>query len=221
LSAPAPAELVHEIREPAGEAQGALILLHGRGTDEHDLFGFLDFLDPEKRLFGITPGAPITDQPPGGRHWYAFMEVGRPEPETFRASVEALASFLDSQLADRGIDWSDTVLGGFSQGGVMSYALGLDGGRPLPAGILAMSSFVPDVDDWEPDLDSRKGLPVMITHGDMDPMIPVDFGRQAKDLLEKGGLDVTYHESHMPHTIDPRLVPELAEWVKERTGGPS
>ena len=59
-------ELVFEVREPSGEPEGALILLHGRATDQHDLHAFLDFLDPEKRLFGITPGAPITDEPPGG-----------------------------------------------------------------------------------------------------------------------------------------------------------
>ena len=212
--------LVSQVREPSGDPEGALILLHGRGTDEHDLFGFLDFLDPEKRLFGITPGAPITDEPPGGRHWYRFMQVGRPEPESWRETVETLAAFLDAELEQRGIPWERTVLGGFSQGGVMSYSLGLDGARPQPAGLLAMSSFIPMVDGWQPDLEARKTMPVMITHGEMDPVIPVEFGWKARDLLAEAGLPVTYLESRMPHTIDPRVIPQLQEWVGERTGKP-
>jgi phospholipase/carboxylesterase len=210
--------LVSQVREPSGDPEGALILLHGRGTDEHDLFGFLDFLDPEKRLFGITPGAPITDEPPGGRHWYRFMQVGRPEPKSWRETVVTLSEFLDDELEQRGVPWDRTVLGGFSQGGVMSYSLGLDASRPQPAGLLAMSSFIPTVDDWEPDLEARKTMPVMITHGEMDPVIPVEFGWKARDLLTEAGLPVTYLESRMPHTIDPRVIPQLQEWVGERTG---
>jgi len=210
--------LVSQVREPSGDPEGALILLHGRGTDEHDLFGFLDFLDPEKRLFGITPGAPITDEPPGGRHWYRFMQVGRPEPESWRETVATLSDFLDTELEQRGIPWESTVLGGFSQGGVMSYSLGLNGARPQPAGLLAMSSFIPTVDGWQPDLEARKTMPVMITHGEMDPVIPVEFGWKARDLLTEAGLPVTYLESRMPHTIDPRVIPQLQEWVGERTG---
>jgi phospholipase/carboxylesterase len=210
--------LVCEVREPARDAEGALILLHGRATDEHDLYPFLDFLDPEKRLLGLTPGGPFTDQPPGGRHWYAVKEIGYPEPQTFAQGYEALTSFLDEQLAERGIDWSRTVLGGFSQGAVMSYALGLGAGRPKPAGILAMSGFIPTVEGWEPDLPSRKNLPVMITHGELDPVISVEFGWKARDLLIEAGLDVTYLESRMSHTIDPRVIPQLQEWVTQTVG---
>ena len=58
--------LEHLIREPAGEPEGALVLSHGRGTSEHDLFPLIDELDPERRLLGIAPGAPLTGIPPGG-----------------------------------------------------------------------------------------------------------------------------------------------------------
>ena len=211
-------ELVHRIREPAGEPEGALLLMHGRATDENDLFPILDFLDPEKRLLGITPGGPLTDQPPGGRHWYAVKEIGYPEPRTFAEGYAALTGFLDATLEERGIDWSQTVAGGFSQGAVMSYAVGLGEGRPRPAGILAMSGFIPTVEGWEPDLASRKGLPVLIAHGELDPVISVEFGRKARELLTEAGLDVSYHESRMAHSIDPRVVPEIADWVARVTG---
>ena len=94
------------------------------------------------------------------------------------------------------------MLGGFSMGSVMSYALGLGGDRPAPAGILAFSGFVPTVEGWEPDLASRQGLRVFIAHGRNDPVMEVGFARRARELLEAGGLDVEYHESDVAHEID-------------------
>ena len=146
-------ELVHEIRPAAAEPEGALVLMHGRGADEHDLAPFLDLLDPERRLVGLTPGGPLF-LPPGGRHWYVVPRVGFPDPDTFRASYELLQRDIP-QLT--GVPWERTILGGFSQGTVMAYALGLGAGRPTPAGIVAMSGFIPTVEGWSADLD-RPGL---------------------------------------------------------------
>jgi phospholipase/carboxylesterase len=204
--------LVHLERPAAGEPAGTLVLLHGRGADEHDLFGLFDILDPERRLRGITVGGPL-NLPPGGRHWYAVPRVGFPEPETFAASYAALGELLDDEL---GLDWSRTVVGGFSQGTVMSYALALGAGRPRPAGILALSGFVPTVTGWEPELDSRRGIPVLIAHGTMDPVIPVAFAHDARERLTAAGLDVEYHESAMGHSIDPRVLPQVIRWVGQR-----
>jgi phospholipase/carboxylesterase len=126
-------------------------------------------------------------------------------------------------LADRGIPWDQTVLGGFSMGTVMSYAVGLGVGRPSPAGILALSGFVPVVEGWEPELEGRRSLPVLIHHGRQDPIIRVDFGRRAYELLERAGLDVTYLESDAGHWLPPELVPRMREFVsaalRERAAG--
>ena len=72
----------------------------------------------------MTTGAPLTGIPPGGRHWYLVPRVGYPDPDTFAGSYAALTDFLDGLLAERGIDWERTVIGGFSMGAVMSYASG-------------------------------------------------------------------------------------------------
>ncbi|HZA89802.1 MAG TPA: phospholipase [Solirubrobacterales bacterium] len=205
--------LVHLLREPEGEPEGALILNHGRGTDERDLYDLLEVLDPERRLLGITPGAPLTNIPPGGRHWYAVPRVGYPDPETFHHSFGLLTGFLDETLRARGIGWDRAVIGGFSMGAVMSYSVGLGEGRPSPAGIMALSGFVPTVDGWRPELDGRAGLPVLIHHGRLDPIMDVEFGRAAAKLLREGGLDVTYVESEAGHALPPQVVPQLRELV--------
>jgi phospholipase/carboxylesterase len=106
-----------------------------------------------------------------------------------------------------------TVLGGFSMGSVMSYSLGLPANRPAPAGILAFSGFIPTVDGWQPSLADRQSLRVLIAHGRNDPIMDVNFARQARELLEAGGLPVEYHESDAAHHIDPAHVPAAVEWL--------
>jgi phospholipase/carboxylesterase len=212
--------LSYRTRPAAGTPEGLLVLLHGRATDENDLYPVLDFLDPEHRLAGITVRGPLA-LPPGGRHWYVVPRVGYPDPDTFDATMAQLFELFDGLPDAFGVDPADTVVGGFSQGAVMSYALGLAAGRPRPAGILAMSGFIPTVPGFGLDLAARRGLPVAIAHGSLDPVISVEFAHQARDTLTAAGLDVTYHESAMAHTIDPRVVPDLQRWLAATTSSES
>jgi len=200
-------------RAPAGDPQGLLVLHHGRGSDEQDLLGLADVLDPEQRLHVVTPRAPLTLPGSPGFHWYVVPRVGHPDPETFGAAYRELATFHDALWERTGIAPERTVLGGFSMGSVMSYSLGLGPDRPVPAGILAFSGFVPTVEGWQPDLAGRQDLRAFVAHGRRDPIMAVDFGRQAKDLLEAGGIEVTYHESDAGHHIDPEHLPAAVDWL--------
>jgi phospholipase/carboxylesterase len=209
-------ELIYRERPAEGEAAGLLVLHHGRGTDEHDLLPLGDVLDPERRLHVVTPRAPLALQGWPGYHWYVVPRVGYPDPPTFWAAYRALAEFHDELWDRTGITPDRTVFGGFSMGSVMSYSLGLSGERPVPAGILAFSGFIPVVEGWEPDLEGRKGMPVFIAHGRRDPVMDINFARQARDLLEGAGLHVDYHESDAAHHIDPDHVPAAVEWLRRR-----
>ncbi|MEA2479153.1 MAG: phospholipase/carboxylesterase [Thermoleophilaceae bacterium] len=202
-------------RPADGDAQGLLVLHHGRGADEHDLLPVGDVLDPERRLHVVTPRAPL--QIPGwpGNHWYVVPRVGYPDKDTFEAAFAKLAAFHDELWQRTGLTPGQTVFGGFSMGSVMSYALGLPAGRPAPAGILAFSGFVPTVDGWHPDLAGRQSLRAFVAHGRRDPVMAVDFARKARDLLEAGGIEVEYHESDAGHQIDPEHVPAAVKWVAE------
>jgi phospholipase/carboxylesterase len=93
----------------------------------------------------------------------------------------------------------------------MSYALGLGSGRPRPAGILALSGFIPTVDGFE--LGDPSGVPVAIGHGTYDPVIGVEFGRAARDRLSAAGAEVTYREAPTVHAIDPAFLRELPDWI--------
>ena len=213
--------LVHLLRESEGAPEGALVLNHGRGSDENDLYGLLDELDPERRLLGLTTGAPLTDVPPGGRHWYLVPRVGYPDPETFASSYRLLTSLLDGLLAERGIGWDRTVIGGFSMGAVMSYAVGLGPSRPAPAGLIALSGFIPVVDGWQPDLAGREGTRILIHHGAADPVISVEFARRARATLEAGGLAPEYIETDAGHWLPPEVLPAARELVANATKAPT
>src|SRR3954454_8589679 len=111
-------------RPAADDPEGALVLLHGRGADERDLFPLLDMLDPDRRLLGATARGPLS-LPPGGAHWYVIRQGGYPDPDTFRSTYPQLATWLDDMLAEHGIPPERAILGGFSQGSVMAYSLAL------------------------------------------------------------------------------------------------
>ena len=202
-------------RPADGDPAGLLVLHHGRGASELDLLPLADVLDPERRLHVVTPRAPL--QLPGwpGYHWYVVPRVGYPDPETFHAAYRALAELHDELWAETGLRPERTVLGGFSMGSVMSYALGLGPGRPAPAGILAFSGFVPTVQGWTPDVAGRPGLRAFIAHGRNDPVMEVGFARRARELLERGGLAVEYHESDAAHEIDRAHLTAAIAWLHE------
>jgi len=210
--------LIHRMRPAEGNAEGALVLFHGRGVDERDLAPLLGELDPSARLLGLAPRGPLSFGPGGGSHWYAARQVGHPDHDTFMTTYELVAEWIDSLPGALGIPIERIVLGGFSQGGVMAYALGLGRGRPRPAGILALSCFMPSVDGFELNLDDLDGFPVSIAHGAHDPIIGVEFGREARKRLEAAGAAVSYHETSITHGIDPAVVPALAGWLAALPG---
>jgi phospholipase/carboxylesterase len=139
-------------------------------------------------------------------------ELGYPPPDTFLPSYRLASAFLDQLASETAIPPERTVLGGFSQGSMMSYALGLGSDRPRPAGLIALSGFVPTVEGLELDLE-RPLPPVAIGHGTFDPIIGVEWGRRARQFIEEAGGDVLYHESPLPHTVDPAFLHKLQPWL--------
>jgi len=201
-------------RPAAGEAEGALILLHGRGADETQLAGLFDVLDPERRLLGLAPRA--SHEQGRGSRWYAVERVGVPESKSFLSSCELASRWLDGL----GFAPERIVLGGFSQGATISYALGLGAGRERPGAVIAISGYIPELAGW--DLDLRSPLPSFaVGHGVYDEVIPVELARAARAKLEAAGAELFYRESPLRHAIDPSFLEETAAWLRRslRRGG--
>jgi phospholipase/carboxylesterase len=207
--------LVQVERPAANEPEGLLILHHGRGTDERDLLGLADALDPGAKLRVVSPRGPLSLPGSPGYHWYLVPRVGYPDHDSFHAARAALADLHDRLWEETGVGPERTVLGGFSMGSVMSYAMGLGADRPAVAGILAFSGFVPTVDGWEPSLAGREATRAFIAHGRRDPIMDVEFARRARDLLEAGGIEVEYRESDLGHQIDPSHLAGARAWLGE------
>jgi len=204
------ADLVYRERPADGNPAGLLVLHHGRGADEADLLGLADGLDPGRRLHVVAPRAPLELGGPG-YHWYVVPRVGYPDPATFHAAYRQLAALHDGLWERLGLTPEQTVLGGFSMGTVMSYALGLGPDRPAPAGILAFSGFVPTVEGWQPQL--PRPTKAFVAHGRADPIMEIGFARRARELLEASGMDVVYREGDHGHWIEPEDVAAAAAWL--------
>ena len=195
-------------RPAAGDPAGLLVLHHGRGADEHDLLGLGDVLDPRapaarRHAAGAADAAGLARATTGT----SCRASAIPTPTPSTPPTPRSPSFHDELWERTGIGPERTVLGGFSMGSVMSYALGLGPDRPAPAGILAFSGFVPTVDGWEPDLASRTGAarvhrprPQRPGHGGrLRPHARATCSRAAASTVD-------YHESDAgaPHRPGPR-----------------
>jgi phospholipase/carboxylesterase len=203
-------------RPAEGPATGALFLLHGRGSWEGDLLPLADMLDPDHRLHVFAPRAPLTLEDAPGFHWYTVPRVGYPDPATFAAALRILIDFHDDQLERIAVDSSRVVLGGFSMGAVMSYALACSADRPRPAGVLGFSGFIPVLEDasWEPDFSGLGGLPVFIGHGEHDPVIDFGFAEIANSKLVRAGLDVETFSFAGGHEISDAELAAAAVWLE-------
>jgi len=191
------------------EPDRLLILIHGKGADEHDLESLVPHLDPEGRFLTVLPRAPYPYM--SGWHWYESDGIPKGGPE-FLSSVDALDDLLDSACAEHGFERSQTIVAGFSQGCALTLALGLRrSDRPRPAGLLAMSGFLPEPAGLEYDFSGVP--PVLVQLGTADPLITVDQGRRTVARLGAAGVPVVYREYPMAHQVALESVQDAMAWL--------
>ena len=205
--------ITHVIGPPTAER--LLLLVHGYGADERDLGGLLPYLDPEGHFLTVLPRGPVAAPP--GFAWYDIGAVGAGHTSdvTFLSSLDALDDLLDQASAEHGMARRDAVVGGFSQGGALAVALGLRRSpREHPAGILAMSTYLPDVEGVEYDWDAAAGIPVLVQHGTEDPLIPVERGGRAlAQTLVDHHVPTVYGEYPMGHAVALESMEQAKAWL--------
>jgi len=188
----------------------ALILLHGRGADENDLLGLASHLDP--RFFVISVRAPFPFEQ-GGYTWYTVLEVGKPEPREFKESYERLAQFLEDIKREYPVDSGRVFLLGFSMGTMMSFSLALTKPQSI-RGVVAHSGYIPEDTGLVFRMNELADTSFFVAHGLHDPVIPVQFSRRAKEILDSAKADVTYKEYPIGHQISDESLHDISEWLK-------
>lgn len=208
--------LTHLVRPSSLPENAPLILmLHGYGSDEKDLFSFANEL-PEEYIV-ISLKAPHAMQPPGNA-WYAInfdAQKGKfSDIEQAILSRELVKTFLEEAIEAYPIDKNKVSLLGFSQGTILSFALALSYPEVIK-NVIGLSGYV-DTNMIEAGYESKdfSHLKVYNSHGSVDQVIPVEWARQNKPLLEKLNIDTVYEEYPVGHGINPQNFQSLKNWLK-------
>jgi len=211
--------LQHIIREPKikSEKSPVLIMLHGYGSDENDLFSFAGELPDE--LLIISAKAPYSMQPYGNA-WYEihFDNTDGKFSDDVQAitSRETIKDFIDEVIKNYTVDQDNINLLGFSQGSILSYAVALSYPEKI-RNVVALSGYVNQgilKDGFENNDFSR--LDFYCSHGSVDQVIPVTWARKTKPFLDDLGIKNSFSEFPVGHGVAPQNFFELKDWLKKR-----
>lgn len=197
--------------EDPGSELPLIVAIHGRGADATDLAALSFEIDPGCYRWVLPQGPRPVFLAPGAVGW-AWYELGETQSETVLSSRALLAACLDEILERISVPRDETVLMGFSQGAVMALHVGLASPEPFAA-VIAMSGHLPAADALEPLLPQRRERQVLVVHGTMDPVLPIERGRRVRDILQAAGLQLEYHEFPMGHQITPESLATVREHI--------
>ncbi|UGS24709.1 alpha/beta hydrolase [Flavobacterium channae] len=204
------------IREPKVilEKNPLLLLLHGYGSNEEDLFSFANELPQDHYVISVR--APY-DLQPYGHAWYAIHfdadENKFSDNVQAKQSVEIIASFIDEIVKQYPIDTKNVTLIGFSQGAILSYATALTYPEKVTKVVALSGYFNQEIMPKEIDKIAISHLKFFVSHGSVDQVIPVDWARKAKPALENLGLDVVYNEYPVGHGVAPQNFFDFKNWL--------
>jgi phospholipase/carboxylesterase len=211
--------LEYLVREPKIklDKNPLLLLLHGYGSNEQDLFSFATELPEEYYI--ISARAPY-DLSYGSYAWYAINfdadQNKFSDNEQARISRDLIAKFIDELIVSFPIDYKNVTLIGFSQGTILSYAVALSYPEKVQQ-VVALSGYInTEILDENYLKNSFDNLKFFISHGTVDQVIPVDWGRKAKPFLEKSGIKITYMEYPIGHGVSPQNFYDFKNWLVKK-----
>jgi phospholipase/carboxylesterase len=213
-----PLSLIHEVAFPSSAQRTdtdarypTILALHGRGSHEEDLIGLAPHLP--QGLLWISPRAPLL-MGPGSYEWYRVRVIGRPDPDQVLAALETIDHFIDEALASYPVDPQKLFLLGFSQGSILSMCYTLTHPSRI-AGVIAQSGYIPNHVDLEIDEAGVKGKPFILTHGDQDTILPIEWDRASRDRLQQLDVDLEYHEFPMGHNVSMESLEVIYKWLEK------
>lgn len=213
--------LLHAVYEPEGDGpHPTVVALHGWGANAMDLLGLAPYLAGGQFLV-LCPQGPVEVPLDGtvGYGWFPLTAGGPIDGNAFESGLDALRTFLDAAQQRYPIDPRKLVVLGFSQGGVMAYSLALAEPQRF-AGLVALSSWLPEALAARLPAAERSGLPTLVHHGAADPMIPIDRARESLETLRRLGVPSAYREFDMGHEINAESLTDLVRWLESRVLSP-
>ena len=210
--------LFHLVREPKIKLakNPLLLLLHGYGSNEEDLFSFASELPEE--YYVVSARAPY-DMMYGSYAWYAinfdadenkFSDIGQA-----KLSRDLIVKFIDELIENHPIDSENVTLIGFSQGSILSYAVALSYPEKVQR-LVAMSGYLNTeiaVDGFEKN--DFSGLKIFASHGTVDQVIPVEWARKSPGILENLGISCVYKEYPIGHGVSPQNFYDFKSWLQQ------
>ncbi len=198
---------------PDNQKPPLLLLLHGLGADENDLFGLAPFMD--ERFYIVSPRAPNT-LPYGGFAWFELI-IGPDgmgvDVKQFEQSRAMILQFIDELIAEHDIDPTRIFLCGFSQGAMMSLSAFLSEPEKFAAVVAMSGRAMPEMLPEAKDFAALKDFPVFVTHGIYDPLLTIENGRATKEILSALPVDLEYKEYPMAHEISQESLQDVSGWL--------
>lgn len=220
--------LRHIARPPEQKDEGkppVLMMLHGVGSNERDLFRLASSLDPRLYVLSLQGPEPMG---PDQHGWYDlnFAPDGpKPDPGQIEETRQTLVSFIERAATHYPVDPGRVYLFGFSQGAIMSLTLLLTHPEPVSGVVAVAGRMLPELFmDGTPlsgklaDVGDLKGKSLFLAHGLQDEVMPVQYGRQAEQIISRSPIELTYREYEMSHAVSPRCLQEIDLWLQSQLG---
>lgn len=210
------------LNKPAEKPQGAVIWLHGLGADYNDFVPIVPELRLPVSLKFVFPNAPVIPVTINNgfqmRAWYDILDMGDLHREVdergILVSINQINQLIEELIAE-GFSYEQIVIAGFSQGGVISYYSGLNCAHKL-AGMLILSSYLPDISLLDlAQVKNKAGLPILICHGNQDPVVSMAYAKKATEHLQQLGLNYEWHEYPMQHSVCYDEIQAISHWLQK------
>jgi phospholipase/carboxylesterase len=213
--------LLHTVYEPEGDGpHPTVVALHGWGASAMDLLGLAPYLAGGRFLVLCPQGRiEVPLGPMVGYGWFPLTMGAPPDPSTFAAGVDDAARFIDAAVRRYPVDPNKLVVLGFSQGGVIAYALALREPARF-AGLAALSSWLPEPVAPTLAAGAYDRLSVLVHHGTSDDLIDVARGRESVERLRSLRVPITYREFDMGHEINADSLADVSTWLEDKILSP-
>lgn len=205
-------EMIYELRRPKnlvpGQKYPALFVMHGIGSNEHNMFSLVNGLEDIFYIFSVR--GHLTQGP--GFAYFTIQGYGKPHREVFDEGINKLANFIDYATENYPIDTDQLYLLGFSQGAIVSMTLAVTLGNKIK-GVVALSGYIPKFVKEEYTINTGDHLSVFISHGEYDQVLPYEWGRENVEYFTKFGGPVTFKSYPEGHGVSEKNLQEFQSWI--------